>query len=404
MGNPAGRVRIRGLTEGVLFVSAISLLVLSAAGAGAQFHRPGGEGHGELAEVERLIDSLGSGPVDQGAVKALGARLDRLALLHPLSQRVPLLTHRLARTAGDNAGAALAFNRVIAARPMDPSVYYTRGVWLVEQGRIGSALTDFQKSLDLGREELIHIFTLCFRIFGGHFASFEWIIPDDGPTMEVVARLLADNGLLDESLRLYNKCIEEQPRRADLYHLVALGWFRQGAYEASLAAAGQALALEPSSPVYLQHQGDCLLALGRLEAALERGRRLVAGDPLDARGYLLLARCHTAAGNERLVLQAYREGLKHTGKKAQFHRLIGDIHLAAHRPGEAEPEYRAALAAHPPVKEKQRALYGLGICLEQGGRSEEAAEVLRQALHAGEGMLPWLDHNVSKALERIETT
>ncbi len=403
MGNMANSVGKNCFLAVALFIFSLSLFALSVADFRSTLYPVGPGAQNDLAEVEQLIDDLSPGQVDLGSAEVIGLRLDHLALLHPLSRRVHMLAHLLARAAGDPVGAELALNRLLTARPRAPSTYYARGIWFVERGRAREALANFETSLGFGQKELIGIFDICFRIFGGRFASFERIIPDDDPTRESVARLLSEKGLFEESLELYRECIENQPERADLYHRVAVCHFQRGAYEASLAAADQALALEPASRSYILHQGECRLVLGLLEEALENCRRLVAGDPLDKRGYLLLARCHTANGNERLVLQAYRDGLYRTVEKALFHRLLGDCHRFAGRLAEAQLEYRAALEAHPSAKEKQQTFFGLGLCLERAGRRKEAAAVLRQALDAGEGRLPWLDENVSKALKRIET-
>jgi len=102
--------------------------------------------------------------------------------------------------------------------------------------------------------------------------------PDDPEALNFLGYAFAERGIkLDEAERLVQRALELKPN--DGYYLDSLAWiyYQRGEYQRAFAVQQRALAqLETPDPVMLEHMGDILAKLGKIEDAVRYWKRALA--------------------------------------------------------------------------------------------------------------------------------
>ena len=164
------------------------------------------------------------------------------------------------------------------------------------------------------------------------------------------------------------------------------GWNRQAAGAAGLAAAllvlcnWPVLSMSDMRAVTALNLGTELQARGRLDAAVEQYRQVLARTPDDALAHSNLGTALAAQGRFDEAIGHYRQALALAPGDADAHSNLGNALLALGRTDEGVASLRRALAADPSSAEAHAAL---GIALHDGGALDDAAVHLRQALDLG---------------------
>ncbi|MFM1873103.1 MAG: hypothetical protein RL398_2525, partial [Planctomycetota bacterium] len=155
-----------------------------------------------------------------------------------------------------------------------------------------------------------------------------------------------------------------------------------GRFEEGLAAAGRALAVQPTLAAALLERGVCLQRLGRLAEAESAYRECLRSEPTSFDARAQLGAVLLAVSRAPEAIAAYEEALRLRPGAAAIHANLGAAYLSTNDLARAETNFRAALAGDASLF---AAWYYLGEILRATGRSEEAKQALREALRLRPG-------------------
>jgi predicted O-linked N-acetylglucosamine transferase (SPINDLY family) len=157
------------------------------------------------------------------------------------------------------------------------------------------------------------------------------------------ARELHQRGELAQAIEGYERLVEANPGRAEVWHLKGLAEQQAGRLEAALDSARRAIEAGGEQPPFLLLQGHVLHDRGDLESAENSFARLAALRPEWAPG----------------------------------HVALGVVRMDRGRHADAEKAFRAAVAADP---RHPRAWQNLGAALRELGRDEDAVRAFERAI------------------------
>lgn len=146
-------------------------------------------------------------------------------------------------------------------------------------------------------------------------------------------------------------------------------WDWQGAD----ASYGRALQLAPGSGDVLRAAGNLARDLGRLDEAVDLGRRAVEQDPLNAGSWVALAQSCRMAGNLPEAERAYRRALEISPQRAAVHMMLSLVVLNQGRVDEAR-------AVAEREGEEWARLAALAVIHHAAGRREDSDRSLRDLI------------------------
>ncbi len=141
--------------------------------------------------------------------------------------------------------------------------------------------------------------------------------PDDAPALEALADLLLGTGRYEDATDLYQRLVVEQTDLARLHNNLAVSLERQDRFDAAIAAARRAVALEPGSASSNDTLGWVLFRAGRPADALPHLREANVRDWTDPQIRVHLARCLASLGRPAEALTVLREGVERSMGFAQ---------------------------------------------------------------------------------------
>ena len=122
---------------------------------------------------------------------------------------------------------------------------------------------------------------------------------------ERARRLLAD-GRPTEAAAIYRDLLRAQPRSADLHLNLSVAEYKAARFREAAASASDALKLAPDLLPANLFLGASYLELGRFKDAVDALRRVVAADPHERNGRLMLAEALAGAGDPNSAIQHFR--------------------------------------------------------------------------------------------------
>jgi arylsulfatase A-like enzyme/tetratricopeptide (TPR) repeat protein len=232
--------------------------------------------------VHRVRMALGAGQFDVAARDATSVLAD-----HPadLGMRA-FLAEALAAT-GDAAGAAAAWQAVVAARPDHRAARAGLVDALLRSGRLPEAEAVAGQGRDRDPDEPRWKTALAraalARGDGREGARLLTAAlrnrPDHLPAIRTMALLLESSGKLEEAAAFHARAVEVAPH--DPEGLMSWSWvlFRQQKYDEALGLLQRADEKAPGSPVVLSALGDVHRAMGKGSEAREAYGKALAADP-----------------------------------------------------------------------------------------------------------------------------
>ena len=162
----------------------------------------------------------------------------------------------------------------------------------------------------------------------------------------------------------------------------ALSYLRDRQPGPAVAALKEAVAIDPTAPVYWDTLGTVYLDLGRLDLALESLRRAVKLNPkyADAHFHLGTALAESRRWEEAVVEYRVAIALPTLTVPDLAHNNLGLALYSLKRYREAEESLRFALSLDPKL---QAAYYHLGLLYTAEGRTDEAKAAYRQTVKLG---------------------
>jgi predicted Zn-dependent protease len=126
-----------------------------------------------------------------------------------------------------------------------------------------------------------------------------------GDDYERARRLLA-NGRPAEAAAIYRQLLRAQPRSSDLYVNLSVAEYKAARFHEAAASASEALKIAPDLLPARLFLGASYLELARFEEAVEALERVVAADPRERNGQLMLAEALAGAGDPKRALAHFR--------------------------------------------------------------------------------------------------
>ena len=197
------------------------------------------------------------------------------------------------------------------------------------------------------------------------------------------ARLLRDQGRLDEALPLYRQAAALSPADPQVWYELATSLQQAGRSEEARAAFEEALRHDPGRPQAHNSLAIALAGAGRLGEATEHLRAALAVDPRDAQVWNNLGNVLRDLGSPDEAAAAYQKAIALDPRYPDPLNGMGALEVARDRPAAALPWFDRALALAP---QQHEARLNRGIALELMGDRGGAAAAYRDFLaHAGSG-------------------
>jgi protein O-GlcNAc transferase len=194
------------------------------------------------------------------------------------------------------------------------------------------------------------------------------------------------SGRLEEAERSYLRLVESAPVNPDLWHLLGVIAYQQGAAGKAITHFRKALDLRADFPQAHNNLALALKAAGDLAGAEAAFTAALEARPDYAEAAYNLALLHEAAGANARAEQAYRQALAHRADWVELLGNLGNLLRRMHRAAEAEPLLQRALALRP---EDATALGNLALLRIEQGRFSEALALAQAAIARAPGVALW---------------
>lgn len=201
--------------------------------------------------------------------------------------------------------------------------------------------------------------------------------PEHPEALKLLGLVRLTQGSPEEGLSWMERALAQDPEDWSAWFNHARALSALGREEEALSSLGRACRLRPDRAEPWVQLARALAQLGRYEEALPVAARAASLSQTGAwlHGSLLVAAGRHREGAEVLAALGDAPGLPPTR-----HALLAGAWQRAGHYDRAEPAWRAALEIQPDAPELQA---GLGLCLLDLGRSDEATALLRRALREG---------------------
>lgn len=189
------------------------------------------------------------------------------------------------------------------------------------------------------------------------------------------ARILKDQGLIDQALREFDKAIENNPKLTVAYIGAGDIHRERGDYASAEVRYGQAAAVEPRNFDAQYLHGLMLQLLNRLGESVQAYTRAIAIRPNDFDANLNLATAFLQLDDPAQGLPYGQAAVRINGDSAAARTNLGAIYTALGRFEDAVVEYQQAAELAPlsaPL------LLNLADALGKSGRNEEMVNTLQE--------------------------
>lgn len=318
---------------------------LDAALALAELYRERGDDEGAGALVEEALPADGTSlprlvaratslynqsENDPDAASAAVQVLERVLAEAPEQPEALLMLGDLRGRAGDHAGAADLFYRVLRQNPRDPLLWHQAAAAFLQAG-------DARRAADVAEEGLL--------LFPGQLPLLRiagYALMDANRNAAAVARFEEAAEVLAEDAP------DDRAQRADVLAALGLLYARQQNLVASDSAYARALAANPDQHLVLNNYAYSLAERGiELQKALAMAQRAVSLRPNEASYFDTLGWVHFKLDN----LQEAREWIAKavaTGRvSGAVYDHYGDVLLRMGDPAEARRQWQRALELLP---------------------------------------------------------
>lgn len=179
-----------------------------------------------------------------------------------------------------------------------------------------------------------------------------------------------------EAERSFRAAIELNSHCAEAYCNLANLLNSQGLHDEAVLMAARSVALDASMAEGHNNFGNALLALGSPDEAATCYRRALGFRPGFAEAWYNLGTAQTSMGDHEAAADSFRQALA-ISERCEWRYKLANSLACLRRYGEAEAEYRTALAGEP---DNESYLNNLANVLVWQGRLDEAVALLREAV------------------------
>lgn len=259
-----------------------------------QYEQSNASGGSSFFESEELT-SIAEYYQDGGETdKALDA-IDYAIRLYPGAIAPLLFRARFALLRENNPDLALQYAEEIEDQT-DLEYYYLIAEIMLYQNRAKEAnryLEDCYEELDEeDLDDFIYDVVVLFLDYGSKKYAETWLdkmsLENDLDYTELQARIESTYGSLETSEEKYLELVDIDPYSTAYWYDLASVQFMQGKLQDALSSCEFAIAIDPDYAIAVVLKGNCLLALGRSEEALDYYTRYCGMRPRDPNGEALV--------------------------------------------------------------------------------------------------------------------
>ena len=308
-------------------------------------------------------------------------------------------------------------------QPRNFDVHYNLGKVLLGLKRFDDALASCDRALDLAadNENIYNDRGIILKELKRYEDSLEScdraiaLKPDFAEAYYNRGNALGSLSRYEDAITAYGQAISLKPDYADAYYKRGLALQYLKRYEDALANFDRVISLEPDYVDAFDSRGVSLASLGRVEDGVASLRQAVSIDPSNARLHFNLGQALVIQGKVEEGAVSYEQALKIDPDRSLVHTNLGSALAALGRIDEALASYYQALKLEPDAKtyfclhsllldpadispaiqcleaakklepwNKDYNLF-LGMLLEYAGRSESAADYLKE-VHQGSNL------------------
>jgi predicted Zn-dependent protease len=190
------------------------------------------------------------------------------------------------------------------------------------------------------------------------------------------ARELLAGGHAAEAAAIYRNMLRSQPAKADLYLNLSVAEYKAARFREAAASASEALKLAPDLLPANLFLGASYLELGRFEDAAQALGRVVAADPRERNGRLMLAEALAGAGKPKEAIEHFRAAAGLLPANPRVWYGLGMSYEAVGEKAGAEEAWKQLMALPPSVQSHVRS----AELLSAASRWQEAASQWKEAL------------------------
>jgi tetratricopeptide (TPR) repeat protein len=281
-----------------------------------------------------------------GAHEQAAAACHRALLREPANANALLMAAEMALQKTDWPQAIDLARKAVSGQPDHAIAHFTLARALHLSEAMAEAIETYRKAIELAPDFALAHSNLAMLLFGNCEnqaalkASLEAVrlAPDLAETHLINGRILYALKHTAQAEQALRQAIALDPNDADAQNALGRSVQYLGRAEEAILCHRRAIELEPSSAGGWSGIGSALKALGRFEEAIEHFARAIEIDPTSGDAHRDLAICRTAAGEEPVLKE------------------MADIL--------ENPDV--------PVRQRISAGFGLGKCLDDSGRYDEA--------------------------------
>ena len=201
------------------------------------------------------------------------------------------------------------------------------------------------------------------------------------------AQLEKARGNFQQAYLIFEECLNIEPNSAAVhFELGKMDLDQKNAPESALTHAKKCAELDKTNPWYQQLYGDCLMALGKYDAAIKAFREVAKLNPDDPNILYQLARAQLYAGKKSDAIATYDELEKKTGPYEELSIQKHQLYLELKDNDKAGAELEKLAIAYP----EEPRYWGMAAQFYQSiGHQEKAEYALEQMVKSdpGNGMV-----------------
>ncbi len=176
---------------------------------------------------------------------------------------------------------------------------YLKGEMMICEGNPTGADLYFQEQMkNITSDELTDYIYDVANIFSDytlHKQAFQWMLRSKGDDSEefkeLMARTLFGLEKYQDSEKIFNELIDNNPYSAHYWNALASSQYMQEDYGAAITSSEYAIAIDPKDPESLLSKANCLYNIGDFESALTYYQRYSEQVKDDEFGYLYQGTC-----------------------------------------------------------------------------------------------------------------
>lgn len=246
--------------------------------------------------------------------------LDYSLAAHPEQPDLVAALLDVLRAKKDHARALAVGERAIAHFPNNGDVWVEWGNTLLMLGRRDAAITAYRRAMTLGQA---------------------------GVARSNLAKLLFDEGDIDEAIALWQDAVRESPDDPIILINLAQALLKRGDQEDALEQFESVRMRHPKTAAALRGVAECKLALGDLDEAEKTARAALDLSPNEVQSYLIMAAVLKVLGQEKAVLTTLEGGLPRVSRPLPLQQAIWRILIQRREYAGALQRVTQAAQTHP---------------------------------------------------------